>query len=195
MDSAAPCPDFARLLRERPADEEVREQLAACLSHEAHRVARFRCGNPAQAEDAAQAALLAALESLGAYRGDAPIEAWLRRIVVSACHRLRRGRKNDPGFNLPLDETVAAGASAATPAPQEDAAILGERLALLRAALAAVPAASLTLLLEHETDDVPIADLARRHGTTVDAVKSRLKRTRRALRDEVLRRAGGPPGA
>ena len=35
-------------------------------------------------------------------------EGWLRRIVVSACSRIKRGRKNDPAINRPL-EVVEAG--------------------------------------------------------------------------------------
>ena len=58
--------------------------------------ARYQCRDETLGQDAFQEAMITALTKLDTYRGDAPIEPWLRRIVVSSCSRLRRGKKNDP---------------------------------------------------------------------------------------------------
>jgi RNA polymerase sigma-70 factor (ECF subfamily) len=196
MARSARCPDFASLLREARPDGALSEQLVTCFGHELERQARQRCRNQALAEDAAQDALVGALENLGSFRGDAPIEAWLRRLVLSACSRLTRGRKNAPAYNLPLDELprdVEAGAEGGD-GLQERAVLLSERLALLREALADLSEPNRELLLAHEAEDEPIAALARRFGTTQEGVKSRLKRARAQLRARLLELADAEMG-
>ena len=183
------CPDFARILRETSPNEDLRQQIATCFTAELHRLALLRCRNPAQAEDAAQSGLLTALESLDSFRGDAPIEAWLRRIVSSACSRLQRGRKNDPAFNLPFEETEQEADLDTATAHQEMAVLLNERLNLLREALEEVPEPNRTMFFLHEAQEVPLDELAKTFDVSVEAVKARLKRTRKTLRDGLLRRA------
>ncbi len=194
MAGAPRCPDFARLLREASPGAALSEQLVTCFGRELERQARRRCRSTTLAEDAAQDALVGALENLGSFRGDAPIEAWLRRLVVSSCSRLTRGRKNAPAFNRPLDELsgeVEAGDDAAL---QERAVLLSERLALLREALADLSDQNRALLLAHEAGDEPIAELAKRFDTTEEGIKSRLKRSRAQLRTRLLELANDPSG-
>ena len=59
-------------------------------------------GDETLGKDAFQEAMLSTMAYLDTYRGDSPIEPWLRRIVTSACSRLRRGKKNDPSINIPI---------------------------------------------------------------------------------------------
>ncbi len=188
MARSARCPDFASLLRATRPDVSLAEQLVTCFGQELERQARQRCRNHVLAEDAAQDALVGVLENLGSFRGDAPIEAWLRRLVVSACSRLTRGRKNAPAYNRPLDELpgdVEAGLDGGDRL-QERAVLLSERLTLLRDALADLPVRNRELLLAHEAEDEPIAALAKRFDTTQEGIKSRLKRARAQLRSRLL---------
>lgn len=191
MVAGARCPDFAAILREAPPDGSVRELLAGCFHEELGRQARRRCRDEALAEDAAQEALLTALESLGAFRGDGSLEGWLRRLVVSACSRLRRGRKNDPAWNRPLDEAGESSAAATADPGQESAVLLAERIQLLEEALAELGDESRAMLLLHEGQEVPLDELATRFGTTVDGVKSRLKRARARVRARLIELAEG----
>lgn len=192
MASSERCPDFAALLREAEADAALYEQIAQCFHGELSRQARRRCGDETLAEDAAQDALVLALESLDSFRGDAPIDHWLKRLVVSACARLRRGRKNDPGYNRPLDEVGPVAASDGR-ADGEVAAMLSERVALLREALDELPEDNRALLLLHEGREMPITELASRFGLSVDGVKSRLKRTRARMRSRLIALAESGP--
>lgn len=181
------CPDFAHLLREQPPDDAIRDQVARCFYPDVERAARRVCKDRLLAEDVAQEAMALGLGALHTYRGDAPLLHWLRRLVVSACSRFRRGRKNDPRLHLPLDAAGTEGmrALAADPA-QELQILLEERLRLLALVLDAVPEPNRTLLLRHEGEDAPLSDLAAEYDLSVDAVKARLKRTRAQVRGSLL---------
>ncbi|MBW2455765.1 MAG: sigma-70 family RNA polymerase sigma factor [Deltaproteobacteria bacterium] len=194
MAAAPRCPDFARLLREASPDAALSAQLVTCFGRELERQARQRCRSTTLAEDAVQDALVGALENIGSFRGDAPIEAWLRRLVVSSCSRLTRGRKNAPAFNRPLDELSGEAEAGDGAGLQEQAVLLSERLALLRDAMADLSDQNRALLLAHEAEDEPIAELARRFDTTEESIKSRLKRSRAQLRRRLLELADAEVG-
>lgn len=184
------CPDFARILRSTSPDISLHHQVATCFYEELRRVARVRCRNESLAEDAAHDGLLKGLEALGSFRGDAPLEVWLKRLVRSACNRLQRGRKNDPAFNLPFDDVPTKPVDSVTlETGQEMALLIHERTQILREALTSVAEPNRTMFLLHEAQDVPLEELASRFSLTVEGVKARLKRTRTKLRDDLLERA------
>lgn len=192
MSSRTDCPDFAAILRDAEPDATIFELVAECFQDELGRLAARRCRDDTLAQDAAQDALLAAFESLDTFRGDAPLEHWLKRLVISSCSRLRRGRKNAPAYNLPLDD-VTSGKRPAEPveAGQEAAVLLGERLRLLERALGELSEENRALILLHEGDELPLTELAARFGLTVDGVKARLKRARAQLRQRLVELAEG----
>ena len=183
------CPDFAQILRGTSPDSQIKKQVANCFYEELHRMARSRCKNAALAEDAAHDSLINAMESLGTFRGDAPIEAWLRRLVSSACHRLQRGRKNDPAYNLPLDEAPKPADADTGETGQEMALLVHERVLILKEALTDIAEPNRTMFLLHEGQDMSLADLSKRFDLTVESVKARLKRTRMKLRTNLIHRA------
>jgi len=184
------CPDFAALLREVSPTASLTEQIVSCFSGEMTRAAQRYCQDGALAEDAAQEALLTLVEHLPEFRGDAPIDTWLRRLVRSSCSRLRRGRKNDPAFNLPLDE-APTDIVPAEPPEQELRVQLEERLSVLREVLERIAEPDRSLFLLHEDRELSLAALAGQFGLSVDAVKARLKRTRAAIRVQILAMAEG----
>jgi RNA polymerase sigma-70 factor, ECF subfamily len=62
-------------------------------------------GDPDDAADAVQNALVSAFRNAGSYRGEAAVTTWLHRIVVNACLDLVRRRKARPADPLPDDES------------------------------------------------------------------------------------------
>ena len=69
---------------------------------------------------------------------------------------------------------------------QELQLILAERLELLYAEIEKLDEPNRSLLRLHDAEEVPIEELAARFGMTQDAVKSRLKRARARVRDNLL---------
>ena len=61
-------------------------------------------GDPEDAADAVQNALVSAFRNAASYRGDAAVTTWLHRIVVNACLDLVRRRSVRPADPLPDDE-------------------------------------------------------------------------------------------
>src|SRR3954447_5473316 len=70
------------------------------------RVALRTLGNPEDAADALQDALLSAFRAAHGFRGDAAVTTWLHRIVVNACLDLARRRASRP--TTPLDSATLA---------------------------------------------------------------------------------------
>ncbi len=175
------CPDFAKILKASPPDVRLTEQLVACFTKEIGRLARQRCRDLALADDARQDAMITLIQSLDAYRGEAPLRHWLQRLVLTACNRLRRGQRNDPALNLPLDDVPPDADPLVVLGSQELRLLLNERFELLQGVLSEVPEPNRSLLLLHEGQDVPLEQLALRFGLTLDGVKSRLKRLRTQL--------------
>lgn len=71
-------------------------------------VAMRTTGDPEEAGDALQDAMISAFRSAGSYRGDAAVTTWLHRIVVNACLDRMRRRRTRPTVPLP-GESPASG--------------------------------------------------------------------------------------
>ena len=169
--------ELARLARE--GDLQSLDRITRCYGQRLIAVGRRVCGNDADAEDAVQSALLNAGEHLGQYRGDARLEAWLRRMVVNACHHMRRGRKNDPTWHdreaVPED-------------PTQDPEVQAARSELARAlaeALGALSPKDRSLVLLADVEGWTGPELASHLGMSAGAVRSRLSRARKRLRSSI----------
>lgn len=145
---------------------------------------RRRCRTAEEAEDAVQDALLSAGEHLAQFRGEGSLEGWLVRMVANACHRMRRGRKNDPSLHV-VDAVLASEQDS----PERRAA-QGELLGVLSDVLDTLaPTDRLVFLLaEGRGDKGP--EIARELGLTPQAVRSRLSRARKRVREAMLDRLG-----
>jgi RNA polymerase sigma-70 factor, ECF subfamily len=181
------CPDFAEIVKNSTPDRSLFEQIAVCFSERLEEFAKYYCNDPNLGKDAFQDAMISAMRYLDTYRGDAPIEPWLRRIVVSSCSRLRRGKKNALTSNLSLDaEPSLADALKAPTADQELRLMLRERLALVQSEIEKLKEPNRSLLMLHDIEEVSIAELTTRFDMTEEAVKSRLKRSRSQVRESLL---------
>jgi RNA polymerase sigma factor (sigma-70 family) len=180
------CPDFAEAVKLSTPDRSLFGQIVDCFADRLVVFARHHCRDETLGMDAFQEAMIAALNNLESYRGDSPIEPWLRRIVVSACSRLRRGKKNDPSINVPLEEERTGAPEEAT--DQELQLMMVQALSQVREQIEALDEPNRTLLMEHDVREVPIADLTERFDLSAEAVKSRLKRARAEVRRQILER-------
>ncbi len=166
--------ELARLARD--GDLSALDRATRCYGDRLVAVGRRVCGDPVDAEDAVQSALLNAGEHLEQFRGDSKLEAWLRRLVVNACHHMRRGRKNDPAWHdrdaVPLDPAQDPELQAAR----------GELARILAEALAELSPRDRSIVLLAEVEGWTGPELAAHLGMSAGSVRTRLSRARRRLR-------------
>jgi RNA polymerase sigma-70 factor (ECF subfamily) len=131
-------------------------------------------GDPDAAADAAQEAVVAALLGLERLRRADRFGAWLVGIGLNLCRRrLREAARRAAG---PVPDLAADG-----PGPEERAQA-AEEAARVRAAVAALPDGQRAAVALFYLGDLDQAEIARRLGTPVGAVKTRLHKARAALR-------------
>src|SRR5947209_13388036 len=94
--------DRARLARDTAGDPEAFGELVVRHRDRLWRVALRTLGDPDDAADAVQDALVSAYRSAATFRGDAAVTTWLHRITVNACIDLARRRASRP--TTPLTE-------------------------------------------------------------------------------------------
>jgi len=185
MTAEKKCEDLDRLVQEGATDEtELMEAVATCLGEEIRRFAQARCGSArGDVEDISQDVLLAAQRYLSSFRGEASLRTWLYRLVLSACSRRRRGRKNDPKLHRPLDEVGALEPAHATDPEAE--LLVSERLVALQAAIGELRPEDRELLAAVEWQGQSLQEAGERFGLTVPAMKSRMFRIRQQLKELV----------
>ncbi len=165
-------------------------------------VALRTTGNPEDAADALQDALISAFRRAESFRGDSAVTTWLHRIVVNAClDRLRRAkvRMADP---LPddLEEHAARGAvlAGADPAADPEAhALAGDRRRRVLAALDELPPDQKAALVLVDMEGYPVQEAGRILEVPVGTIKSRCARGRARLAvllSDLDTRAVAPPG-
>ncbi len=166
--------ELARLAKS--GDMAALDRLTRCFGERLLAVGKRACRDSERGRDAVQDALLAAGEHLTDFRGEGSLERWLSRMVVNACHHMRRGRKNDSALHV-TDEEVAASTVGPDLAAERGEAALG-----LAKALLALPPGDRAILLLADVEDWSSQEIAGEIGSTPGAVRTRLSRVRARLR-------------
>ena len=160
-------------------------------------VALRTTGDPEEAADALQDALVAAFRRAGSYRGDAAVTTWLHRVVVNAAlDRLRR-RKSRSADPLPDDLEEHGGRGSLQTGTGEaedpaDAAVRSDRRREVLAALATLPPEQRAALVLVDMQGHSVEEAASILGVPSGTVKSRCSRGRARLLPLL---AGNRPGA
>lgn len=166
-------PSVADLVsRARRGDPSAFDALVRRHLRAAYAVALAVLARPADAEDIAQEAFIAALERLDDCRDPARFSGWLVRIVRNrALHALEKRKLRDPGE--PTDIAV--------PGATGDV-VLRARLV---AALATLSSTQREIVLLHDLDGWTHAEIADALGITETNCRQHLFTARRALRAEL----------
>jgi RNA polymerase sigma-70 factor (ECF subfamily) len=141
-------------------------------------VALRTLGDPEEAADALQDAMISAFRRAGDFRGDSAVTTWLHRIVVNAClDRIRRraARPAASGVDEPTLDALAAGSALADPSVDSDTT-----LDVLDALRTLGPEQRAVLVLV-DMLGYPVADTAEILGISPGTVKSRCARGRARL--------------
>ena len=150
-----------------------------------HAIALRITGNPHDAEEVAQDALVRAYRALAGYEPDRirelRLRPWLATIVVNLCHNRVR-RRAVP--STPLDPLVEAGFEPAA-AADTDPAVVAERAsdrARLAALLAGLPERYRVPVVLRHVDDLSYAELAAVLGRPEGTLKAQVHRGLALLR-------------
>ena len=164
--------DRALLAQHLAGDRDAFGELVRRHQDRLWRVALRTLGNPDDAADAVQDALVSAYRAAGAFRGDAAVTTWLHRIVVNACLDLVRRRSSRPV--TALDESAAALAAPDVLAPRETALEVLE-------ALRQLPVEQAAAVVLVDVEGFSVADTAAILEVPEGTVKSRCARARGRL--------------
>lgn len=171
----------------REGDQRAFEQLIHLYEKRVFALTRRMCKNPADAEEAAQEAFLAAWQGLRFFRGDSSFSTWLYRLASNACVDLLRkeGRHQAvAGPSLNDDETVVE-ITDDSPTPHA----LAERAELreqIEEGLAALPEEYREILILREIHQQSYDEISEILSLDLGTVKSRINRGRKRLRKFLL---------
>lgn len=159
------------------------EELVERTHRQAYTLAYRLLGDRHEAEDVAQEAYLRVHRSLRTFRGDSSFHTWLYRIVANAAlsHLRRRGRFGDPTDQADLASRLPGRD------PAEDEVDRDE----LRRALDALPVAHRVVVLMKDAYGFSCQEIAGQMGVSEGAVKVRLHRARKQLKDALHGESGG----
>ncbi len=176
-----PDPDDQALLSAHlGGDPDAFGQLVARHQHRLWAVALRTTGNPDDAGDALQEALVSAFRRAASYRGDAQVTTWLHRIVVNACLDLLRRRTAKPTQPLPGDD-VDRHPGLADRTDPADTTQVSERRADVLAALAQLSPDQRAALVLVDMEGYSVEETAEMLGCAPGTVKSRCSRGRARL--------------
>jgi RNA polymerase sigma-70 factor (ECF subfamily) len=184
--------DYAELVRAAASgDRPAMERLLMRAQEVAFRFSLLVCGDPHDAEDVMQDALLRTYRQVHRIRRPEAFRTWLFRTVRNACLMKRRRRVDEPAHVASLSEPSRGdGGDAASPVDMADtgkspeaAAIDGWLGGKLRRALARLPPTYRVIVLLREMEGLSTREVAKVTGLSEANVKTRLHRARVMLRE------------
>jgi len=167
--------DRALLARHVAGDGEAFGELFRRHRDRLWAVALRTLGDPEEAADALQDAMVSAYRAAGSFRGDAAVTTWLHRVVVNAC--LDRIRRRNSRPTVPLPEVEA---EHPRPTTTDEIANTDLRIALA-SALATLPEEQRVALVLVDVEGYSVEEASRTLGVPPGTVKSRCARARAKL--------------
>ena len=171
-----------QLRRAQAGDAEAFTALVAPFEGLVYRHCLQMLQNEADAQDAAQEAMLRAYRSIGRFLGLSSVPTWLYRIAHNVCLDMRK-RPRTRAEAASLEAMGDAGFDPPDTAPTPDAAYVQQaERARLQAAMARLPRDQQLLLTLRYGENMPYDALAEALHLNEGTVKSRLNRAKARLR-------------
>ncbi len=179
--SPEPHPSDKELLRRHvDGDGEAFGELVARHQDRLWAVAVRTLGDPHEAADALQDAMVNAFRRAASFRAESAVTTWLHRIVVNACLDRVRHHAARPAEPVAFDGSEGPGLAVSTEAGADPAERTTARLDV-EWALASLPDDQRIPLVLVDVEGYPVADAARLLDLPVGTVKSRCARARARL--------------
>jgi RNA polymerase sigma-70 factor (ECF subfamily) len=175
----------ALIARAQGGDLAAYEELVRRYESLAFRTAYLMCGDPAEAEDAAQEGFIRAYRALGAFQLGRPFRPWLLRIVANQAINRRKAEVRRQG----LAERFGAFLRSGGASPSVEAQVVAdERSDTLWQAVRQLKPEEQTVVYLRYYLELSEAELAEALQCPPGTVKSRLHRALRRLQGIVERR-------
>ncbi|OZM79237.1 hypothetical protein CFP66_26060 [Pseudonocardia sp. MH-G8] len=178
---AAELDETTLVVRAQEGDVRAFEALARRHQAALYRLAVRVMGDPGEAEDALQEALLDAWRRIGGFRGDSAFSTWMYRVVTNRCLGMLRRRRPLPVERVEeaVDEAVARDSPERSAEVDAGMAALGRAVQGLRDELR-------VCWVLRELEGLGYVEIAQITGASEDAVRGRIHRARLQLA-EVMR--------
>jgi len=185
-------PDQELLTALREHEPRAVETLVTAYGDRAYRVAARITGNRQDAEEAVQDAFLSVVRSIDRFRGDATFGSWVYRIIANAAYEKLRRRPRafvDVSFDAVLSSFHGNGRDAGSitdwSSRIDDPAMQTELRAVLSSAVSELPADYRAVMILHDIEGLPMAQVSAALGISVPTAKARAHRARLLLRNRL----------
>lgn len=169
--------------RARAGDEAALNRLVEAYAPRVLRFGQKLCRNEEDARDVTQQTLLSVADKIRDFRAESQFATWLFAIARSHC--IKQRTRGAAAFRTePLDEGGAGAAAAPMPAQDEQLA-KRELETALEFAIRALEPGQREVLVLRDVEGLSAAEVAIALELSVEAVKSRLHRARKALRESL----------
>ena len=169
--SSDPSVDHALAVAARAGDRTALERLLHAHADRIHAVCRRILGNPDDALDATQEAMIAVARGITRFDGSARISTWIYRVATNAALDELRRRKRRP---LPADAEI-------TSDPSGDGTGAVDARLDVDAALASIPEDFRVAVVLRDLCDLDYGEIAEALNVPIGTVRSRIARGRAAL--------------
>lgn len=178
--------EAALVARACQGDVAAFEQLVAAYERKVYNLAYRLTGNPEDAADVAQEALLKVYTSLPEFRGDASFSTWLYRVVSNTCLDELRRRKRQRAVSLDQPISLTDGEDltrqwADESDGPEEALTRKEQQAMVQQAISLLDEDHRVIIIMRDIQGLSYEEVADALGLSLGTVKSRLNRARAAL--------------
>lgn len=170
------------IARARGGDREAFGALVEQYRDNVYRLTYRMCGNPYDADEAAQEAFVAAWRALPNFRGDAKFSTWLYRLATNAAIDLmRREKRHHASAESEMPDIADDRES-----PQESVERTEQQEAVQKA-LSALSEEYREILLLRYMEELDYSEIAEVLHLPSGTVKSRINRAKAALKSALLK--------
>jgi RNA polymerase sigma-70 factor, ECF subfamily len=184
--------DSELIERIRAGKTALYETLMRRYNQRLYRIARVILRNPEEAEDVVQEAYVRAYTHLDQFAGAAKFSTWLTKIAIhEALARLhKRRRMGEADSTKDTEKSGGMESLKSTIHNPEEQIFEKQVLELLEAAVEALPDNLRSVFVMREIEEMSTAETAECLGLSEAAVKIRLHRARKVLRQDLYLRVG-----
>lgn len=165
------------------------EGIFFSYSPRVYNIARRMLHNDSDAEDITQDVFLQVVRKLDSFRGEAHLTTWLHRVTINAVllHRRKQGRRRERHLGqCPFDALLHVKKAiriTSSPLAPDEQILHREMLEMIQAAIARLPEIYREVFVLADVEGLSNHEIGRLLELKVPAVKSRLHRARRMMRE------------